>query len=222
VSALAWRIKNWLRPLGALSWGAPCPLMGTGMAFPWHLIRQAPLAHGHLVEDMKLGIDLACAGAPPLFVPQARINSWFPLTREAALAQRTRWEHGHLSMLIAEGPSLLKRSLLTLDARLAAMALDLMVPPLTLLLGLVLAAVAIGSALAVGKSWAPLCIASAALILMLTAMARSWWLIGRDLISARDLLHVLFHAVCKLPIYLKFITHRQKEWVRTDRHDSGP
>lgn len=36
--------------------------MGTGMAFTWPVISQAALASGHIVEDMKLGMDLALAG----------------------------------------------------------------------------------------------------------------------------------------------------------------
>ena len=222
VAAFAWRVKNWVRPLGAHRLGMPCPLMGTGMAFPWVLISGTSLATGHLVEDMKLGIELARLGAPPLFMPEARVNSMFPLAREAAQAQRIRWEHGHLSMLLAEGPSLLGRALLARDLRLAVMALDLMVPPVTLLLGLVLLAV-VGSAvmLPVAASL-PMWIAGFCLTLMLAAMMKAWWLVGRDLLSVGDLLRAPAHALLKVPLYLKFITKRQKEWVRTERHDDKP
>ena len=63
IAAFAWIVKNRARPLGLLRLRLPCQLMGTGMAFPWGLLRDAPLASGHLVEDMQLGIDLAMAGA---------------------------------------------------------------------------------------------------------------------------------------------------------------
>ncbi len=49
IAAFAWIVKNKLRPLGAAALGGPCQLMGTGMAFPWPLLRVAPLATGHLV-----------------------------------------------------------------------------------------------------------------------------------------------------------------------------
>ena len=222
VAAFAWRVKNWVRPLGASRFGMPCPLMGTGMAFPWVLISGASLATAHLVEDMKLGLELALAGSPPLFVPDARVNSVFPLAREAAQAQRARWEHGHLSMLLSEGPSLLARALVTRDLRLAAMALDLMVPPVTLLLGAVLLTVVIGAALLPVASALPAWIASACLTLMLAALVRAWWLVGRDLLSVSDLLRAPAHALLKFPLYLKFITNRQKDWVRTERHDDKP
>ena len=219
MAAFTWRIKNWLRPLGGLRLGAPCPLMGTGMAFPWRLISQANLASGHLVEDMKLGIDLAREGHPPLFVPEARVDSVFPLSNKAAQRQRSRWEHGHLSTLLSEGPSLLRSALSARDVRLAAMALDLMVPPLTLLLGLVLLDFLLGSVLAFVVGPWPMGIALTGLILLLAASIKSWWTVGRDLLSIGDLLLAPAHLFKKLPMYLKFISRRQKQWVRTERHD---
>ena len=219
VAAFAWRVKNWIRPLGALRMGFPCPLMGTGMAFPWSLISGAALATGHLVEDMKLGMDLASAGAPPLFVPEARVDSLFPADRKSALAQRARWEHGHLSMVLHDGPRFLTRALATRNPQLVAMALDLLVPPLTLLLGLVVAAVLIGAGLAIDTSSWPLCVAGACLVFMLIALLKAWWLVGRDLLSVGDLLRAPAHALTKFPVYLKFITNRQKDWVRTERND---
>ncbi len=219
MAAFTWRIKNWLRPLGGLRLGAPCQLMGTGMAFPWQLISKANLASGHLVEDMKLGIDLAREGHPPLFVPEARVDSVFPLSNEAAQRQRSRWEHGHLSTLLSEGPSLLWSALSAREVRLAAMALDLMVPPLTLLLGLALLDFLLGSAFVVAVGAWPMGIALTGLILLLVASIKAWWMVGRDLLSIGDLLRVPAHLFMKLPMYLNFVSRRQKEWVRTERHD---
>ncbi len=219
VAAFAWRVRNWLRPLGASRLGMPCQLMGAGMAFPWSLISATSLATGHLVEDMKLGIEMAHAGAPPLFVPEARVSSVFPIARDAAQAQRTRWEHGHLSMMLTDGPSLLGRALAAGDVAMAAMALDLMVPPLTLLLGLVMLA----AAMSVGMLWLdlhlPSWMAVSCLTVLVAALLWAWLQVGRDLLSASDLLRAPVHALMKFPIYLKFLTNRQKDWVRTERHD---
>jgi hypothetical protein len=70
VAEFAWRLKNQVRPLGLRALGLPCQLMGTGMAFPWDIIRSAELASGFIVEDLKLGLDLADAGHPPVFCPE--------------------------------------------------------------------------------------------------------------------------------------------------------
>ena len=88
VAEFAWRLKNWVRPLGLRALGLPCQLMGTGMAFPWDVIRSADLASGSIVEDLKLGLDLALAGNPPIFCPSPGVISDFPLTVEGIQSQR--------------------------------------------------------------------------------------------------------------------------------------
>ena len=84
VAEFAWRVKNWVRPLGLDGLDLPCPLMGAGMAFPWDVIRETNLASGWIVEDLKLGLDLAAAGHPPLFCPSALIVSRFASSARGA------------------------------------------------------------------------------------------------------------------------------------------
>jgi cellulose synthase/poly-beta-1,6-N-acetylglucosamine synthase-like glycosyltransferase len=91
VAEFAWRVKNWVRPLGLAALGLPCQLAGTGMAFPWDVIRGADLANGWIVEDLKLGLDLALAGHAPLFCPSAVITSRFAASVKGAGIQRKRW-----------------------------------------------------------------------------------------------------------------------------------
>ena len=76
VAEFAWRVKNWVRPLGLHALGLPCQLMGTGMAFPWDVIRSADLSSGFIVEDLKLGLELAAAGHAPVFCPSAICNQY--------------------------------------------------------------------------------------------------------------------------------------------------
>ena len=57
------------------------------MTFPWEVISQAELASGHVVEDLKLGLDLARIGYPPLFHPLVTVTSYFPSSVEGT--QRT-------------------------------------------------------------------------------------------------------------------------------------
>ncbi|PAX51344.1 glycosyltransferase family 2 protein, partial [Brunnivagina elsteri] len=101
-------LRNLVLPLGLKRLGQSCSLKGTGMAFPWHIISKANLANGHIVEDLKLGLDLAIAGHRPIFCPEARVTSYFPQQSEAIKSQRTRWEHGHLQMIRTYLPILLK------------------------------------------------------------------------------------------------------------------
>src|SRR5262249_52158688 len=78
VGGFAMGVKNLVRPLGLSALGLPCQLMGTGMAFPWKLIHSVSLASDALVEDIKLGLELAQIGSPPLFCPFACVTSGFP------------------------------------------------------------------------------------------------------------------------------------------------
>ena len=222
VAAFAWVVKNKLRPIGGAALGWPCQLLGTGMAFPWALIVNAPLASGHLVEDMELGIALARAGAAPVFCPQAFVSSVFPSDAAGALAQRTRWEHGHLSVLASTGPRLLAQALMRRDGALVALSLDLMVPPLAAL------ALALGAALIFGAAWwglasdvRPFALAVFAFTLFGAGVTMAWWRGGRHLVSLRELLALPLYVAAKIPMYVRLFTKRQVEWVRTKRDDTG-
>ena len=63
VSALAVLLRNRIRPRGLDRLGLPCHLTGSGMAFPWNVLRAAPETGANLVEDLVMGIDLALLGA---------------------------------------------------------------------------------------------------------------------------------------------------------------
>jgi glycosyltransferase involved in cell wall biosynthesis len=49
LSVLAFLVRNRVRPTGLRRLSLPCHLMGTGMAFPWHVLRKAPPTGAHLV-----------------------------------------------------------------------------------------------------------------------------------------------------------------------------
>jgi cellulose synthase/poly-beta-1,6-N-acetylglucosamine synthase-like glycosyltransferase len=222
IAAFAWIVKNQVRPLGLQRLGLPCQLMGTGMAFPWPLIAGAPLASSHLVEDLQLGLDLAAAGTPPLFCPEACVHSEFPLDAEALVAQRTRWEHGHLSVLAAVGGPLLWRAIARGRPALAALALDLCVPPLASLVLLASAATVLGAVLAaLGGSAAPLALAATSLVAIGSAVMLAWNGHGRSVVSLGELLRAPVYALAKIPIYARLLRKRQVEWVRTRRGDGS-
>src|SRR5260221_169762 len=91
--------------------GLPSHLTGSGMAFPWAVLRAVPDLGGNLVEDMAMGLELALAGRPPLGCPAVRVSSELPESDRAALGQRRRWEHGQLATLRQYGPRLVMEGL---------------------------------------------------------------------------------------------------------------
>lgn len=218
IAEFAWVVKNLVRPLGFHKLGQPCQLMGTGMAFTWAQIRSAELASGHIVEDMKLGVDLASAGQAPLFCPDAMVYSFFPSSESGASTQRTRWEHGHLSVIMSYVPRLLAASFKRGNGALAALALDLCVPPLALLIMLAGAGWVV-SALAwllFSLSW-PLALATVLLLSIGVAVLLSWSGFARQVLSLGELMAAFGYVARKLPLYFKFVFNRQVEWVRSKR-----
>lgn len=218
VSALAFLVKNLVRPLGMHRLGLPCHLTGAGMAFPWPILAGAKLASGNIVEDMQLGMDLAFTGTPALFCPSVKVTSQLPAKEEAATKQRTRWEHGHLQTLLANGPRLLARGLARLQPGLVGLALDLCVPPLSLLVLLWLAAMIATAALGWWTAWwVPALILVAAGALLLLAILSAWARFGRAVCPFSTLASLPVYLLWKVPVYFAFLFKPQKEWVRTER-----
>jgi len=218
IAEFAWLVKNHVRPLGLKRLGLPCQLMGTGMAFPWVILRQANLAHGNMVEDMKLGIDLAVQGFSPLFCPTALVTSEFPNSSEVTNEQRKRWEHGHLSTILSETPRLLKAALKQRSPSLLSMALDLSIPPLSVL-GLCLIVMFIVSIVLTifTGSLTPFILMVILISTFAAAVFSAWYGFGRKIVSLKTLCYVPFYILRKLPLYFSFLIKRQRVWVKTER-----
>jgi cellulose synthase/poly-beta-1,6-N-acetylglucosamine synthase-like glycosyltransferase len=222
IKVLAWKIKNYIRPLGGQFLGFPCQLMGSGMAFPGNLLLKSNLATSNIVEDLKLGIDLAIEGHPPLFCPEAVILSDFPINSKAMHSQRKRWEHGYLSSMIRYIPVLISQSARRRDLSLLAMAADLSVPPLALfsLLSLGAFSAALVLFIITGLS-SPILANSVQTALLFATVIIIWFRHGRSVVSLSELRLFPLYVLSKIPLYFSFLTSRQTHWVKTDRDDSA-
>lgn len=218
VSALAVMVSNLVRPTGLARLGWPSLMRGTGMAFPWAIIHQVPLASGNLVEDLKLGLDLTIAGHAPVFCPEAKVVAVLP-QQDAAKEQRTRWEHGSLQTLLTQVPHMLKMFIRQRRFELLASALDLSIPPLSLLV--MLWVTSIGGALVaglLGATWIPVVLLSIAGILLILSIVGAWAKFGRSFLPIQTLLAVPFYILWKIPLYLAFLVKPETNWVRTKRN----
>jgi cellulose synthase/poly-beta-1,6-N-acetylglucosamine synthase-like glycosyltransferase len=196
--------------------------MGTGMALPWPLLAGRSLATDHIVEDMQLGLDLAEAGSAPQFCPQAVVTSRFPIQREARQVQRTRWEHGHMALILARAPGLIAQAWHKRRPELLAMAADLCVPPLASLVlsQCVLFLLALALAAAHGPRLA-LWLCSAGLAAVVAGVMIAWSGYGRHIVSLPELLGAPWYVLAKLPMIWRMLTRRQTRWIRTERDDPG-
>jgi cellulose synthase/poly-beta-1,6-N-acetylglucosamine synthase-like glycosyltransferase len=219
VATFAWRVKNWVRPLGLKALDLPCQLTGTGMAFPWKILRKVELSSGAIVEDLKLGLDLAAAGHATQFVPSAIVFSNFPMTAEGAKTQRRRWEHGHIGLIVSHALPLVWRSLKQRNPGALALALDLLVPPLSLLMMmLILGTAAAGLAFLLGGSSAPLAICLVCLGSAGAAILFAWLKHARDILPLRSAGLLLIYLFTKLRLYISALLGRKvSQWVRADR-----
>ena len=219
VATFAWRVKNWARPLGLKALDLPCQLMGTGMAFPWQLIRSAELSSGAIVEDLQLGLDLAAEGHAPMFCASAVVSSTFPQTAAGAKAQRQRWEHGHIGLILTRALPLIFRGLTTARGAAVALALDLFVPPLSLLIAL-LTVIAFASwllMLANGSRLA-LLISVNGLGLVGLATVLAWIKYALDILPLRAIGLIPLYVLAKLRLYSGTLLGRKvSRWVRADR-----
>ncbi|HYO94833.1 MAG TPA: glycosyltransferase family 2 protein [Polyangiaceae bacterium] len=224
ISVFAFRVRNRVRPRGLARLGGPCHLAGTGMAFPWAILREAMPMGDDLAEDLMLAADLCLRGHYPLLLPQAIVESELAQSRSGQVVQRQRWEQGHLATLRRAVPKLVKSWLQGKDKRSLLMALDIGVPPLTLhVLLLCLVLMAAGLLALLGGSVTPLSISLAQFLLLLVALSLTWSGHGRDVLPLRRLLTIPLYIAWKIPLYLHMMVFGgARSWVRTDRTTTSP
>jgi cellulose synthase/poly-beta-1,6-N-acetylglucosamine synthase-like glycosyltransferase len=220
ISALGVRVKNLVRPTGLLRLGFPNLLTGSGMAFPWQVIRKISLANSKTVDDMQSSIDLAIAGYPTIYCSRATVIGRL-MEKEAATSQRSRWEHGHIETLLTQSPRLLKAAIVQKRYELIMLALEITVPPLSLLVMLWLGATSIASlAVVLGLSWIPLAILTLAGLSILFAVVLSWAKFCRNEIPGKSLIAIPFYMLWKIPLYVAYLLEPQTKWLKTERDNS--
>jgi cellulose synthase/poly-beta-1,6-N-acetylglucosamine synthase-like glycosyltransferase len=219
VAQFAWYLKNYIRPRGLCNLSLPCQLMGSGMAYPWNVIRAADVATGSIVEDLKLGLDLTLAGHPPVFCPFPCVVSEFPHTLKALQSQRRRWEQGHIGTILTAWPYLISISVVRRDLNLLALALDLAVPPLSVLGTLILGTLALGELASLfGLSSTALLISSIDLLALVSAVFVSWLRFGRPILQPSSIGLIVPYLFRKLILYGNIIFGKSgARWTRTDR-----
>lgn len=223
LSTFAFFIKNVVRQRAMQRLAGRVHLLGTGMAFPWRLFEGLALATSNIVEDLEIGLELADAGYAPIAVEEAQVFS-DAATKEATLEQRRRWEGGYLATATRWVPRILVRSVATGDLGGIWAALDLLIPPLALLIildGAVLVLAGLATWLTGAAAWpaltlaATLCFAGLALVL-------AWIAGGSRYVTLGALVRIPAYLLWKLPLYLGLARHgAPKQWVRTTREHSA-
>lgn len=219
VSTFAFFIKNVIRQRAQQRLAGRVHLLGTGMALPWTIFAEASLATGNVVEDLKLGQELAQKGHPPTFVEDAFVFSDAESPTNT-LSQRARWEGGFLENALRAAPTIFFADLVRGDIRGLCSALNLMVPPVALLMLLdVIALIAAEIILLIAHEaqW-PIVPLAMSLLLAGVALGLSWGAGGSRFLTLRGLIAIPFYIAWKIPMYMGFARRgAPKEWIRTER-----
>lgn len=219
VSALAFLMKNVVRPAGLNRLGLHCLMTGSGNAVPWHLIGSASASTGRRAEDLARSVAFVLDGHPPLYCEEGRIMGQFPKHKHAAEVQKRQWVHGQLTLLTAWGPRLFLEVFKRREIRFLAFLLDFLVPPFSLLVLLwgAVTALAAVSAL-VGASAIPLALMALGALLMQISVILAWMGFGRQ--SGLPFMSVAaapWYVFKSIPRYAAFIRNRESTWIKTQR-----
>lgn len=216
-SAAAFYIKNAVRQLGAARLGAPAILTGSGMAFPWAIFADLPLATGHVAEDLMLGVESALAGRAPIFDPLAIVLGTASSDKGTAV-QRRRWESGFLQVASDHAGTLLARAITRGQLRLGWLGLHLLTPPLIPLIALDIVAIVL-----LGSLWLLTGVGAVALVALasLTVAAMTGVVVALAAHQRLGLLggwrDVPRYMLWKLGLSLAAVLRRERTWIRTDR-----
>ena len=219
VSALAVLVKNRVRPLAMARFGFPCLITGSGCAFPWAalagaFVRRRQYRRGHAAGDRSRAGWITAVLLRRRRIVRRPARSAGSL-RQPATPMGARPSHG---LVASQVPRLGLAFLRTGRIELAAMLIDVAVPPLSLVVAINLALVIAGLvAVAWARGWVPAAISAAALGLLAGSVGMAWWRFARDWMPFRFLLSVPLYVLTKLPLYASFIFRRESTWVRTAR-----
>jgi 1,2-diacylglycerol 3-beta-glucosyltransferase len=217
---------HFLRPLGRDRFGLPCGLKGNGMCFSRRLIEAYAYPAFSVVEDVELALFYLRQGIGVKFVPGAQVFGQMAVSGRAAGTQRVRWEGGRMALIRTQAWPLLKEGLRLGDGSRLDGAMDLLVPPFTLLMACTaIPALIIATlrGLFPGAVWDVVAgLWVGALAVELGYVLASLVLIRAPLVVYRRLLFAPLFMLWKLGLYLKMALSSRKrgaqEWVRTDRH----
>ncbi|WP_036477179.1 glycosyltransferase family 2 protein [Myxosarcina sp. GI1] len=221
ISMFALKVKNLVRLLGLNRLGYHCLLTGSGMAFPLSVIERVSLAGSKTTDDTQLTVDLALTGCTPVFCEDALVMGRL-MKDEDAQSQKSRWEHGQLEMILVEVPRLFKAFINQRRLSLLILALDLLIPPLSLLIMFWLVWTIIAWLAAfIGASLIGAIVSTLAGSFLFTGVFLAWIKFGRFDLPLSNLIAIPNYVLGKIPIYFNFLVNPQSRWLKTERDISN-
>jgi 1,2-diacylglycerol 3-beta-glucosyltransferase len=194
--------------------GLSAGLRGNGMAFTRALLAGVPHHAFSRTEDLEFGVQLGLRGIRVAYAGDATVFGDMPDDRRVAATQRSRWIGGRLEIARLHAVPLLREAVRQRSALRADLAIDLIVPPLSILL---LAVVAGFTAALVAASPLPVALwgaSTVALAVHVLDAARRAGRLSELLLAAWS---IGPYALEKTVIALRSVLPGDREWVRTAR-----
>lgn len=218
--ALAYEFISNIRPLGRSALGLSAGLRGNGMCLTYDCAARFPWSPNSLTEDYELHGRLLSSGLRVAFAPEAIVQTQLPQSLEGGQPQSQRWDSGRLDTMRKQAMPLIlqgfrRRSWSCIDG-----ALELIIPPFSILMSLMLVLLAL-SVLS-GVSWL-IYAAAAGLVAQILYTVRGLVVTATRYPGIyRALLLVPIFMVWRLWAYLGVLRRRgQVQWTRTVRRPPG-
>ncbi len=190
VAEFAWLFINQVRMRGLQNLFNVTRFTGAGFAMPWAAISKVDVGSGQIVEDLALTFELINQGDPPLLQPEALVTSEFPEHKDAQMKQAARWSIGSLTYTSRHGVAWMMRGFSKGQLQLAAAAIDLMIPPLTIFLLYILVAMVLSAVSWIFGSVTAMVLTGLAMMQTAVAISLGWTNYGRAVLPASDLVAV--------------------------------
>jgi cellulose synthase/poly-beta-1,6-N-acetylglucosamine synthase-like glycosyltransferase len=199
--------------------GLSCGLRGNGMAFRRELLRDVPHTAFSRTEDLEFGVLIGLHGVRVAFAGETRVYGEMPERAAAVTSQRERWIGGRAAMARRYLGALVRGAVTRPSLMLADLALDLVVPPLSVLAvasaaGLAVSVVLAAAAGSIGASAIVWSLASAALFVHVMHAAR---LAGESRAFLRAAWSLPRYAWDKTMTAARALPRSEEIWVRTPR-----
>lgn len=218
--AVAFALFNHVRPLGRLAFGWSAGLKGNGMCFARPVLERFGWGAYSLAEDAEYHLALVRAGIVVRYIPEAVVAAEMPETLRQSRTQQARWEKGRIDLARAHVGALVRGAVANADGAYLDAALEIVTPPLSLLVGLVVL-VALAT---LPLGWTPAVLVAAILLGALALHVLAGIILAR--LSWRTYLSLFAapaYIVWKCWVYLAALVGRGGAgWVRTQRAPEQP
>jgi 1,2-diacylglycerol 3-beta-glucosyltransferase len=202
------------RGLGRGALGLSDTLKGNGMFFRREVLEETPWCAYSLAEDLEYTMLLIKKGKRVHVMSGSQVSGKLSATKKGETDQRLRWEGGRLAVIKSESPRLARELLKKPSLQTLDILLELLIPPLGLLVALQAAAL-VATALLPGYGYT---ILIAGWLMLGTYIVLSVFLSGLPLKTFLALAYVPIYVLWKIALLPKtWAASRSKRWVRTAR-----